>query len=266
MLKKNRIHLWAVIFFAAFFVSCDFTPKLYKEIIQAQKFLMEQNYDRAIIKYEQILDEDPSSEIKIKIFYQLGELYSIQLSDYDRGLHYYKKIKKIYQNPLWLVKAEEKIADIQFSYNKKYIESAMSYEMLVRFTPRLKNFDYYQYRLGLSYLNGAKLEKSFKVFTAISENSSHRYFIKSIYQLGVISFRQRKWSRSIAYWKEYIQREKRKDEIIKTKFLMANAYETMEKLKEAYNMYYSLLGEYPNTGVIKSRLNSIYDRKVARKR
>ncbi len=262
----NKIQLWAVTLVAALFVSCDFTPKLYKEIIQAQKFLMEQNYDRAIIKYEQILDENPSNEIKVKIYFQLGELYAIQLSNYDKGLDYFKKIKKIYQSPLWLVKAEEKIADIQFSYNKKFYESAKSYEMLVNFTPRLKNFDFYQYRLGLSYLSSNQLEKSAEVFTKISKNSTHKYFVKSIYQLGMISFRQEKWSRAIAYWNEYIQREKRKDEIIKTKFLMANAYETMEKLKEAYNLYYSLLGEYPNTGVIQSRLNSIYDRKVSRKR
>ena len=47
---------------------------------------------------------------------------------------------------------------------------------------------------------------------------------------------------------------------------MANAYETMERLKEAYNIYYSIVGEYPNNEVIKARLNSIYERKVARKR
>jgi len=47
---------------------------------------------------------------------------------------------------------------------------------------------------------------------------------------------------------------------------MANAYEMLEKLKEAYNLYYSILGEYPNTKVIQNRLNSIYARKIARKR
>ena len=47
---------------------------------------------------------------------------------------------------------------------------------------------------------------------------------------------------------------------------MANAYETMERLKKAYDLYYSLLGKYPNTEVIKNRLNAIYERKIARKR
>ena len=47
---------------------------------------------------------------------------------------------------------------------------------------------------------------------------------------------------------------------------MANAYETMEELKKAYNLYYSILGEYPNTEVIQNRLKAIYDRRVARKR
>ena len=47
---------------------------------------------------------------------------------------------------------------------------------------------------------------------------------------------------------------------------MGNAYETMEELKKAYNIYYSILGEYPNNDVIKNRLNSLYKRRIARKR
>jgi hypothetical protein len=47
---------------------------------------------------------------------------------------------------------------------------------------------------------------------------------------------------------------------------MANAYETMENLSKAYSIYYSIQGEYPNTKVIQNRLNSVYQRKVAKKR
>ena len=60
--------------------------------------------------------------------------------------------------------------------------------------------------------------------------------------------------------------ENRNDRIVKTKFLIANAYESAEKLKEAYNIYYSILGEYPNSEVIENRLKSLYERRVSRKR
>ena len=56
------------------------------------------------------------------------------------------------------------------------------------------------------------------------------------------------------------------NQLVDALILMANAYETMENLKNAYNLYYSLLGEYPNTQVLQNRLSSIYERQVARKR
>ena len=74
------------------------------------------------------------------------------------------------------------------------------------------------------------------------------------------------WNKSITYMKEYIKREKRKDKVVRAKFLLANSYEVIEKLKTAYNIYYSILGEYPNTQVIQDRLKSVYERRVARRR
>jgi hypothetical protein len=66
--------------------------------------------------------------------------------------------------------------------------------------------------------------------------------------------------------KEYIKRETRKDNVVQAKFVLANALENLEELKKAYNMYYSILSDYPNIDVIKNRLKSIYKRRVARKR
>ena len=71
---------------------------------------------------------------------------------------------------------------------------------------------------------------------------------------------------AIDNWFEYLKREKQKNKIVQVKFLIANAYESDEQLKNAYNIYYSLLGDYPNQEVLKSRLKSIYERRVARKR
>ncbi len=264
---KNKIMNLAVIIVTAFFIACDFTPRLYQDILLAQEFVVEQKYDKAAAKYESILAENPPNDVRVKIYYQLGELYSIHLQVIEKAVYYYGRIKEIYPDPLWIVRTEERIADTYFSFGGKYFKkSAESYEMLVRFTPRLKNYDLYQFRLGQSYFNTGDLGKAEDLFTTIAQNPDQTYFAKGFYYLGLISFQQKNWSRAIAYWNEYIQREKRRDEIVKTKFLMANAYETMERLKEAYNIYYSIVGEYPNNEVIKARLNSIYERKVARKR
>jgi tetratricopeptide (TPR) repeat protein len=266
-LKSNIVNKLAVIFVTAFFLlSCDFTPRLHKKIIDAQQYIKLQRYSDAIAQYELILKSSPPNDIKVKIYYQLGELYSINLSKNIKAINYFKKIKTITNEPLWLVKVEERIGEINFNFTKDYDESIKSYKMLTAFTPKLENLDFYQNRLALSYRKGNYLSKAKEEFLKIQSDQNHKFFIKSFYYLGLIHFQERSWNKAIYLWNEYIKREPRKDSIVQTKFLMANAYETMEELKKAYNIYYSILGEYPNTDVIQNRLNAIYKRRIARKR
>jgi tetratricopeptide (TPR) repeat protein len=266
MIKNNLLAtcLWCVIWI--FSTSCDFTPRLYKEILQAQQFIQQQKYDKAIIKYEKILKQNPPSLVKIKIYYQIGELYSTYMSNHTKALYYFDLIKKSTEDPLWLVKSEEKLAEINYTYLQDYRSSIKSYSTLANFLPKLDKLDFYEYRLALSHQNLGLTNKAIDLFKKITEDKTHQYNALAFYQLGIINFQEKKWSKAVDLWAEYIKREKRKDNIIAAKFLMANAYETMEELEKAYNLYYSILGEYPNTQVVKNRLNAIYNRKVARKR
>lgn len=244
----------------------DFTPRLHKEVLEAQEFLSQQDYNKAIRKYDEILIKNPNKELKVKIFYQLGEIYSINLGKNKKAIEYYKKVKNITEDPLFLVKSEERIGEISFSFLKNYKISYSSYEMLSNFTPRLKKQDFYQLRLALSALNLRKEKSSIKLFEKIQSNQNHSYFTRSFYYLGLIYFQQKDWLKAIFLWKEYIKRETVKEHVVQAKFLMANAYESMEKLNLAYNLYYSILGIYPNTQVVQNRLNAIYNRRIARKR
>ncbi len=269
MMKNQNLNIIkrAVVFTIAFFlISCDFTPRLHKKILDAQQYIKLQRYSDAIIQYEKILESNPPNDIKVKIYYQLGELYSINLSKNKKAIDYFKRIKTITNEPLWLVKVEERIGEINFNFTKNYSESIKSYKKLAAFTPKLENLDYYQNQLALSYRNSNRLEQAKHEFLKIQSNPNHKYFVKSFYYLGLVHFQERKWNKAIYLWNEYIKRETRKDSVVQTKFLMANAYETMEKLKMAYNIYYSILGKYPNTEVVQNRLNAIYKRRIARKR
>ena len=246
--------------------SCDFTPPLLGEIEEAQKLIVEQRYRDAIVKYEKILNKNLPKDIKIKIYYQLGDLYSIYLAKNEKALEYYKKVKKNTEDPLWLVKTQERIAEIEFSFLKKYRESFKNYDQLARFTPQLEKNDFYEFRRALSLFKMGHLSAAIFYFKKMTEQKNHKHHVVSFYYCGRIDFEREKWESAVKHWGEYVKREKSKEDIVQTKFLMANAYETMEELKKAYNLYYSILGEYPNTEVIQSRLRSIYERRVARRR
>lgn len=264
---KNKNNLkWLVIVLLTTFFSCDFTPRIHKEVLKAQKLIASQNYRLAINQYKDILKKNPPKELKIKILYQVGDLYSYYLAENKKAIEFYKKIKEISDSPIWLVKTEERLGELNFSYLRDYETSERSYKLLSKFEPRLNKQDFYQLRYGLSLYKSNKLGSAIEVLKEIEKNPSHEFRIKSLYYLGLIQYELKNWKGAIRYWKEYIKLEKRSDHIVQTKMLMGNAYETLEELKAAYNIYYSILGEYPNTDVIQKRLQSIYQRRISRKR
>jgi len=245
---------------------CDFTPRLHKDILAAQALVANQDYTTAIARYEEILGRNPADDIKVKIHYQIGELYSINLNENRKALEHYEKVKDFSEEPLWLVKAEERIGEINFTYVRDFYAASKAYQRLLAFNPKLTRYDFYEYRYALSELGLKNYELAEKILRAMEANPSHEYHIKSMYELGLCFFYQERWNDAIEAWRSYIKREKRTEHVVQAKFLMANAYETMEDLKAAYNLYYSILGKYPNTAVIKNRLEAIYARRVARKR
>ena len=267
MMKQNKgIHSFYLLLFLILFSACDFTPRLHKNILVAQDFISNQDYNRAVLQYEKILKGTIPNGIKAKILYQLGELYSIHLQNNERAIGYYGEIRKYSEELVWIVKAEERMGEINFTFLRDFKKSRDSYKKLSDFFPKLDKFDFYQFRLALSRLNLNELDEAYKNFTDIKNNRSHKFNTKSWYYLGLIHFKKKQWDKAITIWKNSLTKEKRRDNIVQTIFLIANAYETKEELKKAYNLYYSILGEYPNIDVIKNRLDSIYNRRIARKR
>lgn len=246
--------------------SCDFTSGLNRDILTAQKYVDNQEFSNAVELYERILVKNPSKLIKTKINYQLAEIYYLYLDQQVKALKYYQFIVDNVDDPLWQVKSLEKIADINFSFAKNFSESIRAYQILMTFKPRLSNYDYYFLRVGESYFEMGNYDKAREIFNTILNQPTNPHYVEAFNQMALIEFYNKNWDKAVDYWLEYLKREKRKDQIVKVKFLIANAYESNEKLKEAYNIYYSLLPTYPNPDVLRARLKSLYARRVARKR
>jgi tetratricopeptide (TPR) repeat protein len=263
LIKKKHNFCFFLLFFI---VSCDLTSNLYKEILEAQELVKAQSFEKASIKYESILKKNPTDNLKIKINFQLGDIYSIYLNNQDKAITHYNTVLELADDPLWQMKVLEKLADIHFNYTKNYKQAMNYYEILQKFEPKLENYDYYQFQVGLIYFELEDYKMAEKQFLLISQDKNHKYYTHSFYYIGLNYFYEKKWSKSIDAMIEYIKREKEKSKIIEAKFILANAYETSEELKKAYNIYYSILGEYPNPQVIKNRLKSLFERRVARKR
>ena len=246
--------------------SCDFTPPINRKIIDAQNYITEQKYNKAAFLYEDILKSNPGAELRLKICYQLGELYSIYLGDYKKAVNNYTEVKDLTEDPLWLIKTEEKLADINFFYKKNYKEAIKNYTKLSEFTPKLKKYDFFQMQIALACYLFHDSQNAIKQLTKIQIDQNHEYFIRSFYYLGLIYFEKNDYSKALFVWSEYLKRETKKDYIVQAKFLVANIYESTENLKMAYDIYYSIANDYPNPDVIQNRLSSLYERRVSRRR
>jgi tetratricopeptide (TPR) repeat protein len=245
-------------------IACDFSPPVYKKIIKAQEYLAQRRYQDAMDLYEQILEVVPSDEIRSKICYQIGDILSIYLGNHRRAIGYYERIKKLDTGPQWQVRTEERIADIYFNYLKDYEKSIQSYRILTDIRPPLINHNLYLYRLADSYLNQERYEEALRSFEVLF--NVPEYQTVALYNIGLARFYRKEWDEALKVWSEYLKLEKRETNITDVKFLMANVYETTERLKEAYNLYRSILGKHSDTEIIQERLTSIYNRRVARKR
>lgn len=265
--KIFKISIGVVVLATALFsVSCDFTPPINRKIIDAQNYITEQKYKKAAYLYEDILKSNPGPELRLKICYQLGELYAIYLGEYKKSVYYYTEVKALTEDPLWLIKTEEKLAEINFNYRKNYKDAIKNYTKLSEFTPRLKNYDYFQLQIALAYYFLHDEENAMKQLTKIQSDPNHEYFVRSFYYLGLIYFEQRDFNKALFVWSEYLKRETKKELIVQAKFLVANVYESTENLKMAYDIYYSIANDYPNPDVIQNRLTALYERRISRRR
>ncbi|WP_146037885.1 lipopolysaccharide assembly protein LapB [Halobacteriovorax sp. DA5] len=265
-LLKNKFIRASFLLALVLLTSCDFTPRIHKDILIAQNHISNQEYAQAVKQYHKILEMAPNDEIKIKINYQIAELYAVSLGQYKRGIAFYEKIPKLTTDPVWLVKTQERIGEIAFLYINDYAKAAEVYNKLSGFRPKLSNHDLYEFRLARSYIKLKEYDKATEHLVSMHNNGNHKYFVDSFFQSGIMYFESQDWNRAVQYFREYIKREDRRDLKVRAIFLMANCYETLERLQTAYDLYYSILGEYPNNKVIQDRLNSVYERRVARKR
>jgi len=249
-----------------FVIACDFTPPINRKIIQAQNFISTQEYKKAAFLYEEILTNNLKPDLRMKLSYQLGELYSIYLGQYSKAVKNYNEVKILTEDPVWLIKVEEKISEINFYYLKDYSAAINSYVKLSEFSPRLKDYDFFQMQIAESYYNQKNYDKAMMAIERIQTNQSSEYFVRSFYLLGLIYFEKKDYNKALFIWSEYLKRETKKDQIVKAKFLVANTYEATDNLKMAYDIYFSISKDYPNQEVVLSRLKSLYDRRVSRRR
>jgi tetratricopeptide (TPR) repeat protein len=234
--------------------------------LKAQEELYNQNYSEAARLYNNIADKRVDKDLKIKVYYQLGDLYENHLNDYEKAISSYQEIMNFDAEIVWQVKSFERIANIYFVNLKNYQKAYEIYEKLSLFMPLLEKNDLYRYRMAQCFLKQNEYEKAQAILSEIASNNINSFYDQANFDLGLIFYYKKMWKEAIEQWKSFLKIANNENKIVEAKFLMANSYEMLEELKKAYSLYYSILPTYSNAEVIKGRLRSIYERRKARKR
>lgn len=259
---KVLINKFIILFFLILW-GCDFTPRIHKTILEAQDLLLAQKYDLAISKYESVLKTSSNEVIRTKILFQLSEIYLLHFGNNKKALSLLHSILDDTKDVDALIKAEEKMGDIYFSFTHEYKKSASCYQRLIRFLPKLPDQNFYLYRYARSELGIGNYLKAIKIFNKLLKDK--KYAMDSQFFIGKCYFFNKNWVKAVETLSKYVANEK-PEKLIEAQFIIANSYEGIGNLKKAYDTYYSLLAYYPNPEVIRNKLNSIYQRQISSKR
>lgn len=260
------LNLLLSIFILSILSSCDFAPTLDKSILEAQRAIENRDFQKAANINDAIISKSFRREIKRKVLFQQGDIYLVHLEKPQIALTYFQQIYQDESEPYWQVKSLEKMADINFFQLKKYDQSAKQYEILSQFKPPLNKHDYYKFQMAKALMENKDYPRAIILFNEIAGDTKNKYQYDAYFQKGLINFYNKKWETAIEHFKVFIANSSSKEYVVQAKFLIANCYETQEKLREAYNIYYSIIDSYPNIEVIKNRLKSLYERRQNRKR
>jgi tetratricopeptide (TPR) repeat protein len=246
-------------------VSCSYSTGLYEDILKAQEFIKSNEYSKASSLYERILDKNPSSEIKNKVLFQLGEINYKHLGQFKKAINYFSIVIKNTNDVLWHVKASEKIADIYMNNIKDYNEAINIYSKLMSFEKKLAKSDFYNFQKAKAFTELKNYKTAIKIYSEII-NNKEEFSKDALNELAKIYFVKRKWKLAIKYWKSFNKVSKNNNKKIIATYFIANSYENLDLLEKSYETYSSLIGKYPNQEILNARLESVYQRRVDRKR
>ncbi len=160
------------------------------------------------------------------------------------------------------------MADVNFYQLKKYDQAAKHYEILSQFKPHLNKHDYYKFQMAKSLMENKNYPRAITLFNEIASDPKNKYQYEAYFQKGLINFYNKKWETAIEHFKVFIANSPSKDYVVQAKFLIANCYETQEKLREAALFGAEVIrvsGNYDQTKLIASQFaQRTHERRVGR--
>lgn len=244
-------------------VACDRSGELaYK---QGDKLWEEGKYVEALAQYREVVSKDPDGRLAADALYQMGNIYSLNLKDYQRAVEAYRRLVSANPRTPFSPDAQKKIAEI---YRDKYgdLGGAISeYQRLVDLYP--KEADRALFQMAQCHILLRDFDSARERFERILKDAPDiDYKDEVYYQIANTYYLEGKTEEARTKFEEILKMFPDSKFATDAKFGIALAYEETGDLQEALNRLMELKGVYPNQSVLELRISGIKERIEARKR
>ena len=264
LLTQKKMRNILSILFVVIIQSCYFNSVGHKEIVSAQSAIDTQDFLKAEQKLENALRSDLSIELKIKVLHQLGVVKAFHLNDLKGALKIFQQTLEISQTPISKKKSSIYLADLYFSMLRDFEKSRGLYESLYESEQDLKIKSKYFQRYIKSLFETQKFEDVIIKLDnlAVTLKNFDLMLLKALSHYFLLDYLG---SKEILKDLEKLQGLNR-DQISGVKLFMALVLEDQEFLKLSYNEYLDNFQLFPNSNLIRLRIEKLIHRKRTSKR
>ena len=243
---------------------CYFNAVGHKDIVDAQSAINLQNFKKAEKKLVSALRSDLSLELRIKALHQLGVVRAFHLNDLIGALKVFKETYQLANTPELKKRSMIYLADLYFSMLRDFEKSAPLYSELYQ----LEKIDKIKQKYFQRYIKALFENKNFN--KVVEKLKGHDLSAKSVSILILKSL-------SLYFSENYLDSIKllsqlellqnlTKEQLSEIKFFKALILEDQQELRLSYSEYVDIFQLFPNSNLIKLRVDKLIHRKRSSKR
>lgn len=263
MLKLRLFSVLGILLFLAMGCSSNSSTKHY---VLAEKLWSEGNYSAAVTEYEKVFRLDPAGKLGLQALFRAGMTQSLFTHQYPEAIDKFQNYVRAAESGPSVKDAKKQVAEIYYSKLQQYDQAIKQYRFILKTENMGTEAAEIQFRIAKAYYYLKKFDSAIEEFSDLakqwrgSEWEELAQFEKAQTLMTWASLKNELYNKAMEALGFFIKKYPNSPYVVEAKFLIGTAYEEMEKLEPAMEMYMSIQNQYPSPKVILIKMERIKQR------